>query len=375
MSTPVSPEQQTPMLAEPRSAITSAERLLVVRLSAMGDIIHAMPAIAALRRAKPDLEIGWLVEERWAELLCARDAERFSPRSERKPLVDCVHVARFYPLAQGAVLRGDVARDASRAAAKCGRGNTRSRSTSRVRYARRWQRVSAAPRCASGRRSRASRRRECYTPTPSTCGGSHVIEHALSLASRIAGQPLEYVQPPFPVDPVNEGWADHQSEMLGGKPMAILNPGAGWGAKCWPAESYGAVARALAERGMAVLINHGPGEEALAEAVRNSSGGVAVPLKCSVGELIALTRRARLFVGGDTGPMQLAAALRVPVVALFGPTRPERNGPFGTPNVVLRSPDSVNNTTHTDRRDEGLASIEPQAVIQAAERLLGEQHG
>src|ERR1017187_2978180 len=100
-----------------------------------------------------------------------------------------------------------------------------------------------------------------------------------------------------------------------------------------------------------------------------------VRVKCSVGKLIALMRRARLFVGGDTGPMHLAAALRVPVVALFGPTRPERNGPFGTPSVVLRSPESVYNTTHTDRRDEGLVSIEPQAVIQAAERLLGEQHG
>ena len=109
--------------------------------------------------------------------------------------------------------------------------------------------------------------------------GAHVVEHALSLASELAGQALEYVQPPFPVDPAIEAWADHQSEMFGGKPLAILNPGAGWGAKCWPAESFGAVARALADRGMAVLVNHGPGEEALAEAVRNSSGGVAVPLE------------------------------------------------------------------------------------------------
>ncbi len=79
--------------------------------------------------------------------------------------------------------------------------------------------------------------------------GSHVVEHALSLASELAGQALEYVQPPFPVDPAVEAWADHQSEVFGGKPLAILNPGAGWGAKCWPAESFGAVARALAEPG------------------------------------------------------------------------------------------------------------------------------
>ncbi len=374
MSTPVSPEQQTPGLAESRSAITSAERLLVVRLSAMGDIIHAMPAIAALRRAKPDLEIGWLVEERWTELLCARDAERFSPRSERKPLVDSVHVARFTRWR-----RALVSAETWREMRAC-RREVRARKyqgaldlQGAIRSALAARFSGAAVRIGASQ-PREPQARMLYTHAVDV-RGSHVIEHALSLASRIAGQPLEYVQPPFPVDPVNEGWADQQSEMLDGKPVAILNPGAGWGAKCWPAESYGEVARALAERGIAVLINHGPGEEALAEAVRNASGGVAVPLQCSVGELIALTRRARLFVGGDTGPMQLAAALRVPVVALFGPTRPERNGPFGTPNVVLRSPASVNNTTHTDRRDEGLASIEPRAVIQAAERLLGEQHG
>jgi heptosyltransferase-1 len=362
------------MLAEPRSAITSGERLLVVRLSAMGDIIHAMPAIAALRRAKPDLEIGWLVEERWAELLCARDAERFSVRSERKPLVDSVHVARFTRWRR-ALFSAETWREMR----SC-RREVRARKyqgaldlQGAIRSALAANFSGAAVRIGASQ-PREPQARMFYTHAVDV-RGSHVIEHALSLASRIAGQPLQYVQPPFPVDPVKEGWADHQSGSLGSKPVAILNPGAGWGAKCWPAESYGAVARALAERGMAVLINHGPGEEALAEEVSNSSGGVAVPLKCSVGELIALTRRARLFVGGDTGPMQLAAALRVPVVALFGPTRPERNGPFGTPNVVLRSPASVNNTTHTDRRDEGLASIEPPAVIQAAERLLGEQHG
>src|SRR5271167_3670809 len=77
------------------SMIPPPHRILVVRLSAMGDIIHAMPAIAALRRAKPDLQIGWLVEERWTELLCARASERLAARSERKPLADWVHVAKF----------------------------------------------------------------------------------------------------------------------------------------------------------------------------------------------------------------------------------------------------------------------------------------
>ena len=362
------------MSTEHRPAIATTDRLLVVRLSAMGDIIHGMPAIAALRRAKPDLQIGWLVEERWAELLCARDSERLAARSERKPLADWVHVAKF-----SSWRRALFSHETWREIGSCRREVRARRYEVALDLQGAIRSALAARSTGAGIRIGSSQPREgparmFYTHAIDV-QGSHVIEHALSLASELAGQSLEYVQPPFPIDSAIEAWADRQFEMYGCKPLAVLNPGAGWGAKCWPSESFGAVARALVERGMAVLVNHGPGEEALAEAVRNSSGGVAVPLKCSVGKLIALMRRARLFVGGDTGPMHLAAALRVPVVALFGPTRPERNGPFGTPSVVLRSPESVYNTTHTDRRDEGLVSIEPQAVMEAVDQLLGEKHG
>ena len=184
---------------------------------------------------------------------------------------------------------------------------------------------------------------------PVAAQGAHVIEHALSLASAVAGEDLTYEPPVFPQDPATESWADRFHSSIEWKPLAIVNPGAGWGAKCWPVESYGAVAKALSDRGMAVVVNHGPEEETLAQAVRDSSSGTAHPMKCSVGELIALTRRASLFVGGDTGPMHLAAALGVPVVALFGPTRPERNGPYATRSIVLRSRDSLDNSSHTQR--------------------------
>jgi heptosyltransferase-1 len=208
-----------------------------------------------------------------------------------------------------------------------------------------------------------------------TSQAAHVVDQALSIASAIAGQELHYVEPPFPMNPAAEEWADHLRGSLGSKAMVILNPGAGWGAKCWPPASFGAVAEALAERGMSVIVNHGPGEELLASAVREASGNTAIPVSCSVGELIALTRRASLFIGGDTGPMHLAAALQIPVVALFGPTRPDRNGPYGTMSIVLRNPESLYNTTHTDRPDEGLVLIEPRAVIDAADQLLGESRG
>jgi len=154
--------------------------------------------------------------------------------------------------------------------------------------------------------------------------------------------------------------------------FAILNPGAGWGAKQWPVERYGEVARALGEDGICSLVNHGPGEEELATTVERVSGGAARKISCSIAELIALMRRASLLIGGDTGPMHLAAALKIPVVAIFGPTNPARNGPFGTRSIVLRSASSM--TDHSRRREpeQGLLEITPEEVVAAARTLLRE---
>jgi len=346
-------------------------RVLVVRLSAMGDVIHGIPAIVALRAARPKLQIGWLIEQRWMELLCAHPMERLQPRSELKPLVEWIHISDFKgwrkELSAGATwgemrscmrevraMKYDVALDLQ--------GAVRSAMAARLSGAK--TRIgSAAPREAPARRF--------YTkavPTP----GAHVVEHALSLASAVAGEDLAYQEPEFPQDDATEAWADRFCSSVGFAPLAIVNPGAGWGAKCWPPESFGAVAKALTERGMAVMVNYGPNEEPLAQAVREASEELARPVKCSVSQLIALTRRASLFVGGDTGPMHLAAALGVPVVALFGPTRPERNGPYRTRSVVLRSPESTDNMSHVDQPDAGLQSITAEQAIAAADSLLKE---
>ena len=93
-------------------------------------------------------------------------------------------------------------------------------------------------------------------------------------------------------------------------------------------------------------------------------------MSCSVSELIALTRRARIFIGGDTGPLHLAAALRVPVVAIFGPTDPARNGPYGTRSIVLRSAESVTSHARRAEPDEGLLAIGSDEVLAAARELL-----
>jgi heptosyltransferase-1 len=154
--------------------------------------------------------------------------------------------------------------------------------------------------------------------------------------------------------------------------FAIVNPGAGWGAKRWPPERYGLVARELAKLGLRSVVNCGPGEDSLAREAEAASEGVAKAVRCSISELIVLTRRAKLFVGGDTGPLHLAAALRVPVVAIFGPTDPSRNGPYGTRSIVLRNPESVTSHARRAQPEEGMLEIDVQEVVTAAKRLLAD---
>ena len=147
----------------------------------------------------------------------------------------------------------------------------------------------------------------------------------------------------LPHDDASEQECDRRLKAQGTSDFALLNPGAGWGAKQWPAERYGEVATRLAENGLRSLINVGPGEEDLGRAVESESGGRAEIFTGSLTQLIALTGRERVFIGSDTGPMHLAVALGVPVV-IFGPTDPARNGPLGSGSIVLRS--SASNTSY-----------------------------
>jgi heptosyltransferase-1 len=340
-------------------------RLLVVRLSAMGDIIHTLPAVAALRAAFPRMTIGWIVEERWVELLCTLRYPRSGPRSPQKPLVDRIHTVNtpewrrslfslktWHHMASGlSDLRG-----VEYQAAIDFQGAVRSALLAR------WSGASVIYGDAQPRENAAS----MWYTRPIITRGVHVIEQALSLARAV--RPLQCVPPvEFPVDPDAE---NKMAPLAGADQFVILNPGAGWGAKQWPPERYGLVAKNLARDGLRSIINFGPGEEQLAGAVESASEGTAQAISCSISELIALTRRAQLFIGGDTGPMHLAAALQVPVVGLFGPTNPARNGPFGVASVVLRSPTSL--TSHTRRREPepGLLEITFEDVVAAARQLL-----
>jgi heptosyltransferase I len=355
----------------PESAeVSKVERLLIVRLSAMGDVIHTLPAAQALREAFPQATIGWLIEERWAELLCAPGSPRRGPRSPERPLVDWVHTVSLtgwrkslfsiQTLRQIATVWNDV-RSTHYDVAVDLQGAIRSAVLAR------WSGAGIVWGAAESRESPASL---CYTRRAVT-RGAHVIEQYLSITEAIAAKKnLTRPRVQLPHDSAAEQRIEHRLAQSGVRDFAILNPGAGWGAKRWPPERYGCVAKSLAASGVRAIINYGPGEEDLARAAEAASGGTATSLKSSLTELIALTRRARLFIGGDTGPMHLAAALQVPVVAIFGPTDPARNGPYGTSSIVLRNPASP--TTHARRSepDEGLLEISTDAVIAASHALL-----
>ena len=197
--------------------------------------------------------------------------------------------------------------------------------------------------------------------------GVHVIEQSLEVANAICGEDLPMTLPLLPHDPA----ADSKAAQLP-QPFVLLSPGAGWGAKRWPAERYGSVARQFADAGYGVAINCGPGEEHLAGEIVQSSGGAARALTLNMAELIALTRRASLAIAGDTGPLHLACALGVPVVGIYGPTDPARNGPFHCANRVLRHPESVRDHSRRSEPEAGLLTITPEAVTSAALDLLRE---
>ncbi|HYG98385.1 MAG TPA: glycosyltransferase family 9 protein [Terriglobales bacterium] len=362
------------------------QRILIVRLGAMGDVIHALPAVATLRWALPHATIGWVIEDRWVELL-ATSAAVAGPRSAQKPLVNNIHAVntkawRSAPFSDQtwkearAALRGvramqyDLALD-FQGALKSGVISRLSGAKTRVGFHKTRERFATS----------------FYTQEVAA-RKPHIIEQNFELITRVV-TPIDLQRAAeqdadgndrlqdqlFPVDARIEDWCETTLRDLGYTPrkFAILNPGAGWGAKCWPIEKYAEVARGLADLGVKSIVNFGPAEETLARQVEALSAGSARAVACSIGELISFSRRAGLFVGGDTGPMHLAAALRVPVVGIFGPTDPARNGPFATSSIVIRRSESVTNHSRRAAPDEAMLSITAAEVLEAARELLSEQ--
>ena len=354
-------------------------RALVVRLGAMGDVLHALPAVAMLRRALPEAKIGWAIESRWRELLCAPGVDLAGSRGAGRPLVDEVHMVDTRAWRKR-VLSTETRRDFLAAvrgmrireydAALEMQGAIKSAVVAEL---------SGARTILGFREPREHAARWLYN-TLVDGGAEHVIEKNVEVVQTWLeeiglSRATSTLQPGIallPRDLASEARIDATLKSIGfeSSPIAILNPGAGWGAKQWAPACYGELATRLKARGVRSLINYGPGEESLAHEAVASSGGNAIALFSSLSELMALARRSQLFVGGDTGPMHLAALLGVKTVALFGPTDPAINGPYWAGTRVLRDPASVTNYSHRRTEDPGLEKITVERIMDEIELLF-----
>jgi lipopolysaccharide heptosyltransferase I len=306
---------------------------LVVRLGALGDIVHAIPAVAALRTAFPAATIDWVVD------------------AKHRAMVDLVTVVdRVIPLDRPSVSgwlrasslmrqrRYDVALDFQ--------GLLKSAVLARM---------SGAPRVIgfSIWHLREKTARPFYTTTggdivEATSGrtqhrafglqpeASHVIAKNMRLLRTVGVHDDAPIT--FPLAAPHSPALEELMAALGGAaPFALLNPGAAWPNKRWPVERFGEAAAFLRDvRGLPAFVLWGPGEEPLARAVVAASGGAArVAPPTELADLLALCRAARLMVSGDTGPLHIAAAAGTPTVAIFGPTDPSRNGPWSPDDITL----------------------------------------
>ena len=287
---------------------------LIVRLGALGDIVHTVPAVAALRRAYPSARIDWVVDYRhagFAELVTSIDRIITLPRTTVAAWVDLVR--RLRPI------RYDVALDFQ--------GLMKSAVLARASGARRVHGFSIW-------HLREKAARPFYSRVDHSTQPAHVIEKNLSLLSTV-GVASAAVE--FPLAHTPSAALDSVRRESAGARFALLNPGAAWPNKRWPAARFGEVAAFVREvRGLQPFVLWGPAERALAEEVVESSGGVArLAPATTTADLLELSRAAALMVSGDTGPLHIAAAAGTPLVAIFGPTDADRNGPWSPDDLVV----------------------------------------
>jgi heptosyltransferase-1 len=288
-------------------------RILIVRMSALGDIVHALPVLSALREAFPSAAIDWLVDERYAGLL--DHVHGLTSRILGRPgLLQAIQMMRGRDY--------DVALDLQ--------GLLKSAAMARLAGARRVIGFETA-----GLREQGAA--WFYSETSAVPAGAHIIQKNLSILARLGVGPRP-VQFPFVIPEsavARQVLADAAARGPGR--FVLINPGAGWPNKRWPPDRFGAVAAAIQEEhALPTFVLWGRNEGPLADAVVGTSRGAAMRTpETSLGDLLTLTSRAALMISGDTGPTHIAAAMGTPIVGLYGPTRPERNGPWHPDDVVV----------------------------------------
>lgn len=339
----------------------SAPRVLVVRLSAIGDVVNTLPLVTLLRRGLPDAFLGFVVEDRARDLIVGHpllDRVHVFPRRRWRALLRSVRPSDWRTLAREV-------RD-YRAELRAGGWDVVLDAQSNLKGAAH-ARASGAPRrvgFARGHDYEMTHLLATETVVP-PADRPHRVDKFASLAAVLGVESAarEYV---LPVDPAArarvDAWLAEQG--IASRRFVVLHPGTSdHGAeKRWPAASFAALARTIGTRlALPVLVTWGPGEQELATQVCGGAGGAArlAPQTASLLELAELLRHAAVFVSADTGPMHLAVAAGATCVALFGPKDPAVYGPYGTRHVVLRPPGGSRVTAdiEPERAHDAVASV------------------
>ncbi len=336
-------------------------RILIVRTSAMGDVVHALPVLTALRRHLPEARIGWVAEEAMAPLLQGH------PDLDELLVVRLRHWRRNW---RGSLAGGNLREIRAFFSALDGfapdavldlMGNHKAGVISALTLSDR--------RIGFARKSRREPSSVIWINQPVIPRGVHAVDRMLSVLDTL-GLPPERAD--FgPEKLFREG--REIREIPEGTPFVLLHPGAGWANKRYPPAWWGEAARQLhAATGLPTWVAVAPGEEDLAAGVKAAGGEAvhAVPAP-DLPTLAALLRRARLMLGGDSGPTHLAQALGTPVLMVMGPTDPERHGPYGAPESALfrRLPCSFCYKRFGESK-ACLLEIPPRRVAEKAAELL-----
>ena len=333
--------------------MTPLSRILIVRLGALGDLVHTLPVVPALRAAMPTVEIHWLVDARHAALTAlVEGVDRWivweAPRIRGdRGLLAVISLLRAQ--------RYDAAFDLQ--------GLMKSAVLARCSGA---ARVIGFPSAHLRERAAAW----FYSEQPDIGAVSHVIERQLGLLRTVG---ISHAPRLFPLRIESTPAVDSITQLAEGRPFALLVPGAGWPNKEWGPDRFGALASAMASRwGWAPIVTWGPTERALAEeVVRASNGSARLAPPTNVADLAALARSATVVVGGDTGPVHLSEAAGGVVVCLLGPTDPARNGPaFPGSGFVSRFADCGCRYARSCRRvNPCIATISVEEVLEEVARV------
>lgn len=328
-------------------------RFLICRLSAIGDTIHTLPLAHLIKQRWPNSFLAWVVEKGAAPLVqsCgAVDETIIVPKGFLSSPAQLVQIRRRLR-----ALKLDIALD-PQSLAKSATLAWLSGARRRIGFAR-----------PIGRELAPWLNSESVTPTQ-----THVVRRYLEVLRPLGVQTTEDdVHWDLPRDEASETAASRfLTAALSNADFAVINPGAGWDSKVWPAERYAAVARQLPIP--SVVVWAGQKERTWAESIVAAAEHKAwLAPATSLLVLTALMRRARLFIGSDTGPLHLAAAVGTPCVGMYGPTRPEVCGPYGTGHIVLRG--SASELGHRKAAGEVSAAMlqtTADQVVNACRQLL-----